>query len=141
MKRLDVITNSLKDKEINTIAGDEVFELSDTFGFPVDLTALIAREKGFQIDEAGFQSALAEQKKGPDRMPQKKLPTGSNFVNRMALNSWVMILKKHIAILSSTKRLKPRPARNIILYSIVHLFMQKWVDRLEIQEHCGGMMV
>jgi len=62
LKRLDVITTSLKGKGINTIAGDEVFELSDTFGFPVDLTALIAREKGLQIDEIGFQSALAEQK-------------------------------------------------------------------------------
>ncbi|MCF0053511.1 alanine--tRNA ligase [Dyadobacter sp. LJ53] len=62
LKRLDVIVNSLKEKGINTIAGDEVFELSDTFGFPVDLTALIAREKGFQIDEIGFQDALTEQK-------------------------------------------------------------------------------
>jgi alanyl-tRNA synthetase len=63
LKRLDVIINSQKDKGVNTIAGDEVFELSDTFGFPVDLTALIAREKGFQIDEDGFQAALQEQKK------------------------------------------------------------------------------
>ncbi|MCF2497097.1 alanine--tRNA ligase [Dyadobacter chenhuakuii] len=62
LKRLDVIVNSLKEKGINTIAGNEVFELSDTFGFPVDLTALIAREKGFQIDEIGFQDALTEQK-------------------------------------------------------------------------------
>jgi len=63
LKRLDLITTSLKEKGINTIAGSEVFELSDTFGFPVDLTALIAREKGLQIDEIGFQDALAEQKK------------------------------------------------------------------------------
>ncbi|NIJ52378.1 alanine--tRNA ligase [Dyadobacter arcticus] len=63
LKRLDSVTNTLKAKGINAIAGDEVFELSDTFGFPVDLTALIAREKGFQIDESGFQDALAEQKK------------------------------------------------------------------------------
>jgi alanyl-tRNA synthetase len=63
LKRLDVIIGSLKLKGINTIAGDEVFELSDTFGFPVDLTALIAREKGFQVDEIGFQDALAQQKK------------------------------------------------------------------------------
>lgn len=63
LKRLDVITTSLKEKGINTIAGAEVFELSDTFGFPVDLTALIAREKGLQIDETGFQDALSEQKK------------------------------------------------------------------------------
>ncbi|MCE7063976.1 alanine--tRNA ligase [Dyadobacter sp. CY326] len=63
LKRLDVIINSLKEKGVGVIAGQEVFELSDTFGFPVDLTALIAREKGFQIDETGFQDALAEQKK------------------------------------------------------------------------------
>ncbi len=63
LKRLDIITASQKEKGINTIAGAEVFELSDTFGFPVDLTALIAREKGLQIDEVGFQEALAEQKK------------------------------------------------------------------------------
>ncbi|MFT4032258.1 MAG: alanine--tRNA ligase [Siphonobacter sp.] len=44
------------------IDGATVFELNDTFGFPVDLTALIAREKGFSIDEAGYQKALAEQK-------------------------------------------------------------------------------
>ena len=63
LKRLDVVMSGLKEKGINTIPGDEVFELSDTFGFPVDLTALIAREKSFQIDETGYQDALAEQKK------------------------------------------------------------------------------
>ena len=42
--------------------GQTVFELNDTFGFPVDLTALIAREKGFSIDEEGYQQALAGQK-------------------------------------------------------------------------------
>jgi len=62
LKRLDIIMANLKEKDTNVIAGSEVFELSDTFGFPVDLTALIAREKSFIIDEAGFQDALAEQK-------------------------------------------------------------------------------
>jgi alanyl-tRNA synthetase len=42
--------------------GQLVFELSDTYGFPVDLTALLAKEKGLKIDEAGFEKALAEQK-------------------------------------------------------------------------------
>ncbi len=63
LKRLDIITIALKSKGINTIAGQDVFELSDTFGFPIDLTALIAREKGLLIDEQGFKDALAEQKK------------------------------------------------------------------------------
>jgi alanyl-tRNA synthetase len=62
LKRLDVITRSQVEKGINTIPGSEVFELSDTFGFPMDLTALIAREKGLLIDESGFQEALSEQK-------------------------------------------------------------------------------
>ncbi len=48
--------------ENGIISGDIVFELSDTFGFPVDLTALLAKEKGLKIDEEGFQKALLEQK-------------------------------------------------------------------------------
>ncbi len=63
LKRLDSITSHLQEKGTKIIPGEEVFELSDTFGFPMDLTALIAREKGLEIDESGFQAALAEQKK------------------------------------------------------------------------------
>ena len=48
--------------ESGIISGNVVFELSDTFGFPVDLTALLAKEKGLKIDEAGFEKALLEQK-------------------------------------------------------------------------------
>jgi alanyl-tRNA synthetase len=44
------------------IPGSIVFELSDTFGFPSDLTALIARENGLSIDEEGFKTALQAQK-------------------------------------------------------------------------------
>ncbi|MCB0573122.1 MAG: alanine--tRNA ligase, partial [Saprospiraceae bacterium] len=46
----------------NTINGQQAFELYDTFGFPIDLTRLIAREKGWEVDEAGFDKALQEQK-------------------------------------------------------------------------------
>jgi alanyl-tRNA synthetase len=46
----------------NLLKGDFAFELSDTYGFPLDLTQLIARENGFTVDEEGFQKALAEQK-------------------------------------------------------------------------------
>ncbi len=44
------------------ISGEMAFELYDTFGFPIDLTELIAREKDIQIDLDGFQKALQEQK-------------------------------------------------------------------------------
>ncbi len=44
------------------IAGSDAFELFDTYGFPVDLTRLMASEKGWSIDEKGFQQALQQQK-------------------------------------------------------------------------------
>ena len=56
---LDTLLASTKDKKINDA---KVFELYDTFGFPLDLTALIARERGFSIDEEGFDSQMKKQK-------------------------------------------------------------------------------
>ena len=47
----------------NLIPGELVFKLYDTFGFPADLTADVAREKGLDIDQAGFESRMAEQRK------------------------------------------------------------------------------
>ncbi|TCC91621.1 alanine--tRNA ligase [Pedobacter frigiditerrae] len=46
----------------NIIDGNFAFELYDTFGFPIDLTELMAREKGLTVDMEGFNKALAEQK-------------------------------------------------------------------------------
>jgi alanyl-tRNA synthetase len=45
------------------IDGDTVFKLYDTYGFPVDLTADIARERGLSIDQAGFDAAMEEQRR------------------------------------------------------------------------------
>lgn len=45
-----------------TLAGETVFKLYDTYGFPADLTADIVREKGIGIDEAGFDSHMQEQR-------------------------------------------------------------------------------
>ncbi len=44
------------------VPGDEVFKLYDTYGFPVDLTADIAREQGLTIDMKGYESSMANQK-------------------------------------------------------------------------------
>jgi len=56
---LDGIIQSSKTKEVS---GDKVFELYDTFGFPIDLTALILSEKGYTLDAKGFEEELQKQK-------------------------------------------------------------------------------
>ena len=56
---LDNIIGQSKNKEV---AGRKAFELYDTYGFPIDLTALILEEKGYTLDEKGFHEAMQEQK-------------------------------------------------------------------------------
>ena len=49
--------------EPTVIPGEEVFRLYDTFGFPLDLTELMARERGYEVDEEGFHEALEAQRR------------------------------------------------------------------------------
>ena len=51
------------------IDGETAFKLHDTFGFPVDLTADVCRERGLTVDEAGFNRLLEEQKRARPRRP------------------------------------------------------------------------
>lgn len=52
----------LKFSNSEVLDGAKAFELYDTFGFPIDLTALILREKGYDLDEVGFDAAMKAQK-------------------------------------------------------------------------------
>ena len=46
-----------------TLSGEDAFRLYDTFGFPIDLTELMARERGYLVDIAGFEQSLSAQRK------------------------------------------------------------------------------
>lgn len=59
---LQLLENVIAETKGSTVSGQKAFELYDTFGFPIDLTALILRERGLSLDEAGFEAAMAEQK-------------------------------------------------------------------------------
>ncbi|TBW30206.1 alanine--tRNA ligase [Gramella sp. KN1008] len=59
---LVLLENLMKDSADKRISGEKAFELYDTYGFPIDLTALILRENGFELDEKGFDEELKKQK-------------------------------------------------------------------------------
>ena len=62
IKRIETIIQTTKKADNDIIDGKEVFELFDTYGFPVDLTSLIARENDLSIDEEAFDKELQKQK-------------------------------------------------------------------------------
>lgn len=62
LKLIDKLISETKNQGKSVVDGPAVFELYDTFGFPLDLTSLIARENGLSVDEEGFNRELDKQK-------------------------------------------------------------------------------
>jgi alanyl-tRNA synthetase len=62
MRVFDEVATKPATASAKTIAGEDAFRLYDTYGFPVDLTADIARERGLEVDMAGFEQAMNEQR-------------------------------------------------------------------------------
>jgi len=61
------------------IAGDVAFKLHDTFGFPLDLTADVCRERGVTVDEAGFNAAMARQREQARSKARFKMAQGLEY--------------------------------------------------------------
>src|SRR5690554_1883397 len=59
---LQLLENVIASSDGTVVSGQKAFELYDTFGFPVDLTALILRERNLELDEKGFDDAMQVQK-------------------------------------------------------------------------------
>ena len=62
IKRINQLISKCKTENKRLLDGKSVFELYDTYGFPLDLTSLIAREQNLSIDEKSFRTNLEEQK-------------------------------------------------------------------------------
>jgi len=77
---LQLLENVISDTKEKTVSGQKAFELYDTFGFPIDLTALILRERNYELDEAGFDKAMFEQK------------TRSRAASEVSTDDWTILV-------------------------------------------------
>ncbi len=59
---MKILLGTIESMDGSLIDGETVFKLYDTYGFPIDLTADVAREKGLEIDTEGFDEAMSKQK-------------------------------------------------------------------------------
>ncbi|HKI79001.1 MAG TPA: alanine--tRNA ligase-related protein, partial [Ignavibacteriaceae bacterium] len=66
------------------IKGEDVFKLYDTYGFPVDLTNVMAKEKGFSIDEEGFNKLMEEQKQKGKEASKNKFASVNISINDLS---------------------------------------------------------
>ena len=78
---LQLLENVIAATDGKMVSGQKAFELYDTFGFPIDLTALILRERGYELDEAGFDKAMLEQK------------TRSRAASEVSTEDWTLLVQ------------------------------------------------
>src|SRR5207249_5916222 len=86
LRRLDEL------KRLKVISGEEAFKLYDTYGFPIDLTQLIAAERGQTVDVAGFERELGKQRtRSQDALERSK---GGPVVHHERAGEWRVVKPK-----------------------------------------------
>jgi len=88
MSRFDELAPEKSGGDSQVIPGDEVFKLYDTFGFPVDLVELMAEERGYEVDVAGFEAALEAQRA---RSRADRAEAGLTVEGAEGLQGWTIL--------------------------------------------------
>ncbi|AYG00754.1 alanine--tRNA ligase [Lactococcus allomyrinae] len=83
-KLIDELLSKLKAEGKDTLEGEDIFRLYDTYGFPVELTEELAYDEGFKIDHEGFKAAMKEQQ---DRARSAVVKGGSMGAQNETLSS------------------------------------------------------
>lgn len=129
LKKIDELIATAKNK---VLEGASVFELYDTYGFPADLTRLIAAENNLTIDEQGFEKEMEKQKERSRAATALDTEDwvvlgegGSTFVGYDSLEVRSKVLKY--------RRIKAKGKNRINWFLPKHLSMQKAADRLAIK--------
>jgi alanyl-tRNA synthetase len=129
LKRFDQIKKQLKNGK-TVVDGIIVFELYDTYGFPADLTALIAKENGLNIDEEGFRVEMSKQKER------------SKHAARQETGDWVVLKDiERVEFLGYEQTIaEANIARYREVYSKDKKFYQIVLDRTPFYAESGGQV-
>lgn len=79
---IELFNEMIEGKEI--LPGEDAFKLHDTYGFPIDLTQLMARERGVEVDEEGFNKRMQEQK-------ERARAAGKFGVDQSSKEEWLKV--------------------------------------------------
>ncbi len=125
----------------DTLAGQDIFKLYDTYGFPVELTEEVAEDEGLKVDHQGFEQEMDAQRARARAARQTELSMGvqsalltdikvdSRFVGYDSLeaNSELLVIIQDEALHDSVSTGEAN------LFLPKHHFTQKWVDKLRIR--------
>lgn len=127
---LDNIIKKAKKGGEGKISGSDAFTLYDTYGFPIDLTELIAREQGMEIDLAGFEKELEAQK---ERSRNAAVISADDWVELMPVKESVFTGYDELVTESRMARYRHMSAKGKEFYQIV-------LDRTPFYGNSGGQI-
>jgi alanyl-tRNA synthetase len=110
LERFNTMVSSCRAKGNDELAGADVFQLYDTYGFPMDLTRLMAQEQGLRVDEQSFEALMLEQRERA-REATRKADTGGltadGWIDLAAAEGTVFVGYEHSSVQARVYRFKP----------------------------------
>ena len=114
----------------NAIPGEEAFKLYDTYGFPLDLTQLMAREQGLEVDEIGFHDNMKKQR--------DRAKASGNFKQVSSDLSWVLISDSKDSIFLGYEQLESQS--QICKYATTDDYTVLVLDKTPFYAESGGQI-
>ena len=114
----------------NAIPGKEAFKLYDTYGFPLDLTQLMAREKGLEVDEIGFHDNMKKQR--------DRAKASGNFKQVSSDLSWVLISDSKDSIFLGYEQIESQS--QICKYATTDDYTVLVLDKTPFYAESGGQI-
>ena len=98
-----ITTKTMESGSSKIVSGEDAFKLYDTFGFPLDLTELMAEERGYDVDIASFEEALTEQK---NRSREARVKSDSEELSLDVEKEWTSLLEDQRQVFEGYKHLE-----------------------------------